>query len=271
MTAPILYPPSGAASALTILADFRDFDGLKQATAVTTAGWVAAGRGASLLAAGQQSWWNGSSGAGTDTDYLDAAGPCHRIIAPAGAGVQQTRYANAWDMPLWQDPTLWPASDTTRRRFTFSATVEMASAPTDVVYFVGLHNNTSVLASGGPGQSGVELAYFPAQARWRVRSRLTPLGALVNGATSGIGLAQRFRLAFRYTEATTPALDVLINGVILQTFSGVAALPVPAVLPFAPAGGNGGFQCIMGGGEGTIADGDLRVRRARYLVEEIAA
>lgn len=273
MPTPTLWPPGSASGAPALLADYRDWDGVRQAVAVTTSGWAAAGRGAVLLPAGQQTWWNLSGGVGTDTDYMDVAGPCHRMIPAAGAGVSVVRGANPWDFPLWQDITLWPAAYRTRRRFTVSAIIEMVTLPTNAGYFFGLHNGGGLLDVGGAGQSGVELLFNIAPPGWVVRSRLTPLGGTTVGASSGIGLATRCKAAFRYTEGAAPTLDVLVNDVVLQTFTGVAQLPEPGVLPLAPAGGLGGFQPLIGGGCNgatvTVADGDFRIRNARYTIEEL--
>lgn len=255
-----------------VLADLREFDGRGQATVAPTNGWDAQGN--VLLAAGVQTWFptsttGGAAPAPVDTGYLDVAGVCHRNVVGGGAGGRSLRVAPTWAIPLWQDPALWPAGDTARKRWTFSCVTEVVGVPTNTYHLVGLTNGAQTIDGV---QSGVDLAYDFGVARWRVRSKLTPLGGLTLGNISDFTTGQRIKVAFRYTESAAPTLEVLVNNAVLQTFTGVAALPSPAVaLPAAPAGNATTFAAIFGATSSAVAvaDAEQRTRRARFLLEQI--
>jgi hypothetical protein len=251
-----------------LLVDYRELDGLILPSGVVGSGWAA--KGFPLIAAGQRTWFSGgsSSGAGgTTAAVVDTAGPGYQIITNAAGSM--TKFAPAWLFSWFADPTLWPASFTRRYRVTYSAVVQ-TTQPTDAKPVIGLTNLGSHLAAGGAGQSGIDLCFDTGVTNtWRVRSRLTPLGALVAGNNSGVGAGVRLKVGFRYTQSAAPTVEVLVNDVVLQTFTGIAALPVPAVLPAFPAAAtSGGFQAMFGS-SGVVADGTLIVRLARYTVETL--
>lgn len=261
---------NGSGADARLLADYREWDGMVLPSGTTGSGWAA--RGLALLAAGTRSWWSSAGGAGVPTvdgSVVDAAGPGYEIqLGPATA---RTRFAPQWLMSWWQDYSLWPASFTRRLKVTMSAVVETSAPSSTEKPFIGMHNLGADLASGGPGQSGIQLVYDNGVTNsWRVRSRLTPLGALVNGNDSGIPAGVKLKVEFRYWQAAVPIVEVLVNGQVLQTFTGVAALPVPAVLPAFPAAAtSGGFQPTIGVAGALGGNAVLIARQARYTVETL--
>lgn len=271
MTAPILWKRPGA-SGLPVLADYREWDGPVLPSGATGSAWAAVGL--PLLPAAQRTWYTGATSAGVATangSIVDTAGPGYNIVL--GVATQALKFAPQLVMPWWLNPALFPAAFTRRLRYTWSCIVEVSAPSSTEKAQVGLTNLGADLASGGPGQSGIQLAFDNGGTNtWRVRSRLTPLGALVLGNDAQIGAGTRFLAAFRYTQFDVPTVEVLVNNAVLQTFAGVAALPVPAVLPAFPAAAvSGGFQPTVGMSGALGGTASLITRQSRYLLEELAA
>lgn len=261
----------GSNSDSRLLADYREWDGMVLPVGLTGSGW--APRGMPLIAAGSRTWFSSSittGGPGFNSSILDAAGPGWRIDI-GGAGTVITRFAPQWLMSWWQDFTLLPASYTQRLRVSMSAIVETSATATEKP-FIGMHNLGADLAGGGAGQSGIQLCYDSGVTNsWRVRSRLTPAAGLVNGNDSGIPAGVKLKVEFRYWQSAVPIVEVLVNDQVLQTFAGVANLPVPAApFPAAPAAAvSGGFQATIGVIGAIGGPSSFIARQARYTVETL--
>lgn len=260
-----------------VLIDLREWDGRRDDRN------TGLGTGYGLLAdvgyAAGTTWFSGSGAigaGGTDGGYVDLVGACHRIISNAGAGGQISRSSPQWSAMLQTDFSVYPPTFTRFRRFTWRIVAEMISAPTNAEYWIGLHDITTpgLLSVGGAGNIGIELVFLLGTNRWGVRSRLTKLGPQIFGAVSDVGVGQRFEFEIQYTEGRVPVVILKINGVILQTFTGLAQFPQSSPLPYVPAGGfPASYGYTIGGGTTVVAvaDGELRVRHAQYLVEALAA
>lgn len=252
-----------------LLADYRELDGLVLPSGAVGSGWAV--KGMPLLPAGQRTWFSGGAGAGVpaiNASIIDAAGPGYGM--QLGPATLATKIAPQWLMSWWANPTLWPASYTRRLRVTCSAIVEVNLAPSaGEKPFIGMINLGGDLAAAG--QSGIQLCFDTGVTNtWRVRSKLTPAGALVLGNDSTIGGLSRIQVGFRYVQSAAPTVEVLVNDAVLQTFTGVAALPVPAVLPAFPAAAvGGGFQATFGIAGAAGGNAGLVVRLGRYTVETI--
>lgn len=266
MTLVLLSPISGTGA--RILADLTEWDGRRD---MRNTGQSAGGLLYDVGYAVGPTWWvNGAAGTG----YVDAVGACFRMTC--GAATTVSIGSTVWSAMLQTDFSQYPATFTRFRRFTWRYVVELAGvAPVAADYWVGLHDvtNPGYLGVGGPGNVGVDLFFNGTLGRWQARSRLIKLGALVLGNVSSIGAATRFECTMVYTEARVPTLALLINGIVLQTYTGLAQLPQSSPLPYVPAGG---FPASYGGSIGGTtfagaAEGDLRIRQARYVIEDLAA
>lgn len=258
--------PGGASAPDGLLLDLREWYGPKKSTGSSNTGWQA--RGGILIAASQLSWFNNGSASGaggSSSEYIDRLGQAYRVISNAAGGI--VRRADAMMFPLWQDFSLFPADFTARHRFTLTALVAVESLPTNAQPFIGLHMDGGFLGAA----SGIDLGFNAGGSNtWRVRSVLTPGAAITLGNTTTVGAGTYCTVSFEYTEGDPPELVVSVNGEALQTFTGIANLPVPGALPFFATSSQGGIVACFGSA-GEVSDGPLLVRRVRYTVEELAA
>lgn len=244
------------------LIDWREWDGVKPVVTGSglTTGYAVKGEDLQHTVA---TWFNTGVSAGVGGSQgaqVDAAGNAYFLICNAGG--QLGRYSQFCAAALWADPALWPAAFTRRRRFRWSVVVEMV-APLPVVsnYGLGLYLNGNAPTSGGVG---IDLWFDPVAAVWQVRWRLTAGGPLVLGNLAGIGGATRFLAEFRYTEAGAPAVEVLVNGVVVQRLAGLANLPTPPALA-----ATGGFGFGFTSQNAFPVEGRMAWRHFRYTVETI--
>jgi hypothetical protein len=272
---PILWK-NRAGGAVLVLCDLRSLD---QTTYPQTSGTAGRGYGGAETAAAftASGYFNVGTTAGTGTIAFNAdeLGQCVRIqVTGVVAPTVLSNLATMWAFPTWQNFTLVPASLSERRRFTLSGYIQMRAASTGSEYSFGLHSNGSMLDAGGAGCAGIEVVYAPLTSpNWFLRTRVTPLAAVVLGANSGVPAVSPTPafVEFIYTEGVNATLIVKVNGVQLGPVITGAGLPAPAAA--FPIAANIGLGAWYGGGKtlGTTADGDFRIRRLRYLVEELAA
>lgn len=264
---PVLFPSrSGRAGQARTLIDYREWDGRRS---MTNTGRAASGALYDLaFGAGVTTWFD----VGANVGYVDAVGACCRI--PVGAATTVGIGSTAWTALLQTDFSQFPATMNRYRRFTWRYVVELLGPCAAAEYWVGLHDvtNFGYLGTGGAGNIGVEFFFNPGAAqRWQVRSRRTKLGPLILGNAAGFGLGTRAELGLVYTEGLIPTLVMQVNGLPVETFRGLAQLPLSSPLPYVPAGGfPSSYGAAIGGTTfAGAAEGDLRVRHAQYLVEAL--
>lgn len=264
------YPGGDGES--TVICDLRHLDGdTYDSTSGSRSRGIAETFGAALGVSGYFNLGSAAGApAGSRTIIADELGLGERMIAGAGAPGLIADFSTMWLMPTYTQWAFMPVGYTLRRRFTLSWLVNMKAASTASIYAVGFKNQSANL--DGAGVSGIELAYDPSlSATWRLRNKPTTGAAITTVVDTGLAvLGAAVFVEFVFIEGPAAQLSVRVNSQTIATLTG-ASIPVPAT-PF-PLTTNIGMGAWQGGGKGIGAsnDGDMRVRRARYLVERLVA